>query len=143
MTKQLYAVNKSGNHLQLKRGFFHIPRDGYKPISEEDTKHPDFVYAKDKNWIEFTDVEPTRDPTEAAIQAIETVAPLRGLTAAELKAQQENEVKAPAAKSAAIGASTESEDPEGSDDTKAETTAVPAKSKGRKAAAEKPEKTAE
>jgi hypothetical protein len=86
MSKQLFAINTSHGQLSLKAGYVRIAIGGYATIYEDDKDHPDFRDAFAKNWIKYSDTEPTKTVTPS-INAIEFVNPVQGLSEDELKAE--------------------------------------------------------
>jgi hypothetical protein len=85
----LYAVNNTNNHVSLKNGYVRIEKGSFKPVTAEEITHPDYVFAKDRGWISFTDKLPEAQ-TQAgkALNVISVVSKPEGMTAAQLKEQQ-------------------------------------------------------
>lgn len=109
MSNQLFVVNKTDINLQFKGGYFYVGRKGFKPISEAEKDHPDFIYALEKGWIEITDKEPPAPVGLKPVETISSVEPLRGLTAEELKAQMAKAEKKEETSSEPIGSPAEQE----------------------------------
>lgn len=97
-----FVINKTEANLQLKRGYFTIDRGSFKAVKASELLHPDFDYAISKGWIEISDQEPKEGTKREAPAVIDKVHPAEGMTAAQLKASQE-EKQEPVAKSESIG----------------------------------------
>lgn len=97
-----FVINKTEANLQLKRGYFTIDKGSFKAVKASELLHPDFDYAISKGWIEISDKEPEGGTKHEAPAVIDTVRPAEGMTAAQLKASQE-EKQEPVAKSESIG----------------------------------------
>lgn len=106
-TTQLFAINTSHGNLSLKAGYIRIAVGGYAQVYESDKDHPDFKDAFAKKWIDYSDVEPIAG-SRPTIKPIEFVQPIQGMTAEELKADNERNkdiAKDPIGTSEALGQS--------------------------------------
>jgi hypothetical protein len=100
---KIFAVNLTPGNLVLKTVYLIIQRGGFAEVTEQDKQDPTFMDALSKKWISYSSEEPVSTPLPP-VPAIEFVNPNVGMTAEELIASQQNqEPKAPAAVTEAIG----------------------------------------
>ena len=85
----LYAVNNTNSHVSLKNGYVRIEKGSFKPVTQEEITHPDYVFAKDRGWISFTDKLPEAQAKAGkALNIVSVVSRAEGMTIEQLKAKQ-------------------------------------------------------
>lgn len=114
MTTKQFLVNKLDSKLTVKGGYIEIPIGGYAPIHPSDAEDPSIIWALTRDWASITDKEPEGKVQAAVEVEVEVTKPYEGMTAEELKADND----AQAAKAA-----------EAKEEPKAEEAAPAAKSK--------------
>jgi hypothetical protein len=100
----LYAVNNTNNHVSLKNGYVRIEKGSFKPVTQEEITHPDYVFAQDRGWISIVDKLPEAQAKAGkALNVISVVSKPEGMTAEQLKAHQAKAKAADTATSSPIG----------------------------------------
>lgn len=88
-TQTLYAVNNTDNHVTLKNGYVRIERNSYKPVTQDEITHPDYVYAESRGWLSFTDKLPeAKAASEKLLNVVSVASKPEGLTIEQLREQQ-------------------------------------------------------
>jgi hypothetical protein len=103
MNEKIYLVNKLNHELTFKSGALNLPAFGYTSIVSSEQNEVSIAHALSMDWAFLTDKEPqTNALTKSEINVVVTD-PYKGMTAEELKASKETEVKTDPAISTALG----------------------------------------